>query len=258
MTDRCPSACRPPADRRTAERRRRPLSSPAARRLRIGAARDSLGEFVPPSASSVFIFQLPPTNGVRRPGARHVGNDTRTPLHWPPFHAILPDRAMTQPRTARDIRRTFIEFLRQEVRPCRRALELRRSARRPDAPLHQRGHEPVQGRLPRPRQAALHPRGRHAEVHIAPVASTTTSRRRQGHVSPHLLRDAGNWSFGDYFKKESIAWAGSCSPRCTALDPKRIYVTWFEGNESGGLAPDHEPATSGCSACRRSMCFPGT
>ncbi len=50
----------------------------------------------------------------------------------------------------------------------------------------------------------------------------------------------GNWSFGDYFKEEAIAWSWELLTEVFKIDKEKLYVTIFEGDTSEGLERDTE------------------
>ena len=74
-----------------------------------------------------------------------------------------------------------------------------------------------------------------------------------GHDTYHhtMFEMLGNWSFGDYFKKEAIEWAWEFLTKRIGIDDKRLYATIFKGDDEDNVPRDDEALLFW------QKCFPG-
>ncbi len=137
---------------------------------------------------------------------------------------------------AAEIRRTYLDFFAERGHRIVPSASLVPSVHDPSVLLTTAGMQPFKpyflGREepPAPRLADVQ------------KCFRTTDIEEVGNTARHLtfFEMLGNWSFGDYFKEESIPWGWELATQGFGMEAERIWVTVFGGDEELGLGPDTE------------------
>jgi alanyl-tRNA synthetase len=137
---------------------------------------------------------------------------------------------------AKEIRDTYLSFFAERGHKIVPSASLVPSAHDPSVLLTTAGMQPFKPYFLGREQP---PAPRLADVQ---KCFRTTDIEEVGNTARHMtfFEMLGNWSFGDYFKSESIPWGWELSTQGFGMDPERIWVTVFGGDEELGLGPDEE------------------
>jgi alanyl-tRNA synthetase len=137
---------------------------------------------------------------------------------------------------AKEIRETYLSFFKERGHEIVPSASLVPSVHDPSVLLTTAGMQPFKPYFLGREQP---PAPRLADVQ---KCFRTTDIEEVGNTARHMtfFEMLGNWSFGDYFKAESIPWGWELSTQGFGMDPERIWVTVFGGDEELGLGPDEE------------------